>query len=206
MIGGSGTTSTTVEWAMAEMMLHPELIKKAQEELTEVVGVNNIVEEFHIHKLPYLHAVAKETLRLHPVAPLLLPRSPSKSCNVGGYTIPKGAKVFLNVWAMHRDPQFWDNPTEFQPERFLSEVNKLDYFGNHLHYLPFGSGRRICAGLPLGERMLMYVLATFLHMFKWELPKGAKPDITEKFGIVLEKSSPLIIIPTPRLSNLELYA
>ncbi|XP_058010158.1 flavonoid 3'-monooxygenase-like [Hevea brasiliensis] len=165
VIGGTDTSSTTVEWAMAEMMLHPQVMKKAQEEMTNVVGINNLVEEFHIQELPYLHSIVKETLRLHPVAPLLLPRCPTESCNVGGYTIPKGTKVFLNVWAMHKDPEFWDHPSEFQPERFFGEGSRLDYLGNHLQYLPFGSGRRICAGLPLGERMVMYLLATFLHMF-----------------------------------------
>ncbi|CAK7345530.1 unnamed protein product [Dovyalis caffra] len=207
VVGGTDTTSTTVEWAMAEMMLHPEVMKTAQKELTEAVGINEIVEECHIEKLQFLLAVVKETLRLHPVAPLLLPRSPSKTCYVGGYTIPKSSKVFLNVWAIHRDPKFWDSPSEFQPERFLSDINnKLDYSGNNLQYLPFGSGRRICAGLALGERMLMYCLATFLHMFKWDLPNGVKADTSEKFGVVLEKSTPLIVIPTPRLSNLDLYA
>ena len=190
---------------MAELMIHQKVMKKAQEELIEVVGANNIVEEYHIYKLPYLQAIVKESLRLHPSAPLLLPRCPAQACTVGGYTIPKGAKVFLNAWAMHRDPQLWDNPNEFQPERFLGDANKLDYSGNNFHYIPFGSGRRICAGLRLGERMLMYVLATFLHMFDWKVPDGEKPDTEEKFGIVLEKSTPLIVIPTPRLNNLELY-
>ena len=97
MIGGTDTTSTMVEWTMTEMILHPEVMRKSQEELTTVVGINNTVEEFHIPKLEYLNAVVKETLRLHPAAPLLLPRCPTQSCNVGGYTIPKGTKVFLNV-------------------------------------------------------------------------------------------------------------
>lgn len=191
---------------MTEMMLHPKVMTKAHEELTNVVGVNNIVEEFHIHKLEYLHAVVKETLRLHPAAPLLLPRCPSQSCNVGSYTIPKSTKVFLNVWAMHRDPNFWDNPSEFRPERFLIGAVDLDYHGNSCRYLPFGAGRRICAGLPLGERMLMYLLASLLHLFEWKLSNGAELDAAEKFGIVLEKSTPLIAIPFPRLSNLVLYA
>lgn len=206
VIGGTGTTSTAYEWTMAELMVHHKVMKKAQEELIQVVGANDMVEEYHIHKLPYLQAVAKESLRLHPSAPLLLPRCPAQACTVGGYTIPKGAKVFLNAWAIHRDPQFWDNPDEFRPERFLGDQgNKLDFSGNNLHYIPFGSGRRICAGLQLGERMLMYVLATFLHMFHWEVPDGEKPDTEEKFGIVLEKSTPLIAIPTPRLKSIELY-
>ncbi|MFQ6649316.1 hypothetical protein Gotur_022261 [Gossypium turneri] len=109
VIGSSGTTSTAFEWTIAELMLHPEVMKKTQEELTRVVGNDNTVEEHHMHKLPYLQAVAKETLRLHPSAPLLLPRCPAQTCTAGGYTIPKGAKLFLNAWAMHRDPQLWEN-------------------------------------------------------------------------------------------------
>lgn len=171
-----------------------------------MVGNDNNVEESHLSKLTYLHAVVKETLRLHPAAPLLLPRSPSKSCNVGGYNIPKGTKVFLNAWAMHRDPHFWATPTEFRPERFLeAHDEKLDYFGNNLKYIPFGAGRRICAGLPLGERMLMHVVAMLLHLFEWKLPNGSKLDCEEKLGVVLEKSTPLIAVPVPRLSKLELY-
>ncbi|KAL5552251.1 hypothetical protein UlMin_002427 [Ulmus minor] len=207
VIGGTDTTSTMVEWTMTELMKYPDIMRKCQTELTDVVGVENNVEESHIAKLTYLHAVVKETLRLHPAAPLLLPRCPTTSCTVGGYTIPKGTKVFLNVWAMHRDPQFWDKPSEFRPERFLGENDsKLDYFGNNLEYLPFGGGRRICAGLPLGEKMLMHVLGSLLHLFEWTLPKGVKLDRGEKLGIVLEKSTPLVVVPTPRFTNLELYA
>ncbi|GKU95922.1 hypothetical protein SLEP1_g9219 [Rubroshorea leprosula] len=208
VVGGTDTTSTMVEWTMAELILHPEVMQKAQEELAEVVGLNNSVEESHVQRLPYLHAVAKETLRLHPAAPLLLPRCPTRSCTVGGYTIPEGTKVFLNVWAMHRDPEFWDNPSEFRPERFiLNDANgkKLDFSGNNFEYLPFGSGRRICAGLVLGERMLMYVLASLLHSFEWKVAEGSEPDTTEKLGIVLEKARPLFAVPQLRLANLEAY-
>lgn len=206
MIGGTNTTSSVVEWTMSELMLHQDVITKLQEELAEVVGINNTVEEFHIQKLQYLQAIVKEALRLHPPAPLVIPHWTTQDCNVGGYKIPKNAKVFLNVWAMHRDPQFWDNPSEFRPNRFLSEDTKLNYFGNNFHFLPFGSGKRICAGLPLAERMLMYVLATFVHMFNWKLPDGTNPDALEKFGFVLEKATPLVAIPTARLPNLELYS
>ncbi|KAK9203562.1 hypothetical protein WN943_013817 [Citrus x changshan-huyou] len=192
VIGGTNTTSSVVEWTMSELMLHQDVITKLQEELAEVVGINNTVEEFHIQKLQYLQAIVKEALRLHPPAPLLIPRWTTQDCNVGGYEYPKTL----------RDPKFWDNPSEFRPNRFLSEDTKLNYF----HFLPFGSGKRICAGLPLAERMLMYVLATFVHMFNWKLPDGTKPDTLEKFGIVLEKATPLVAIPTARLPNLELYS
>ncbi|KAL4339817.1 hypothetical protein GQ457_08G026840 [Hibiscus cannabinus] len=205
VIGGTGTTSTAFVWTMAELMLHPEVMEKVQDELLEVVGAGNVVEEYHSYKLPYLQAVVKETLRLHPPAPVLLPRCPVQSCTVGGYTIPKGAKVFLNAWAIQRDSQLWENPNNFESERFLGDAKNLDFSGKEFHYIPFGSGRRICAGLRLGERMLMYTLSTFLHMFHWEVPDDQIPDTEEKFGIVLEKSTPLIGIPTPRLNNLKLY-
>ena len=180
-------------------------MKKVQEELTEVVGIDGSVEEFHLPKLQYLDAVVKETMRLHPAVPLLIPRCPSQTTIVGGYTIPKGSRIMLNVWAIHRDPQLWDNPLEFRPERFLNNSEKYDYLGNKFQYMPFGSGRRVCAGIPLGERILMFLLASFLHSFEWKLPNDTKLDLSDKWGIVMKKLKPLVVIPTPRLSNSELY-
>ncbi|KAI6707319.1 hypothetical protein NL676_010281 [Syzygium grande] len=207
VIGGADTTSTMVEWTMSELLIHPQVVLNVQKELHDIVGLNNVVEESHIHKLPYLHLVVKEALRLHPAAPLLLPRSPSRTCTVGGYTIPQGTKVFLNVWAMHRDPRFWFNPSEFRPERFSvgEDASESQYSGGDLRYIPFGSDRQVCAGLQRGERMLMYVLATFLHLFEWRLPPGVQLDCKEKFGIVLEKATPLIAIATPRVPSLYLH-
>ncbi|XP_058085704.1 cytochrome P450 71AU50-like [Magnolia sinica] len=206
VVGGTETTSTTVEWALSELMYHPHIMRKVQDELEKVVGKNNTVEESHLRKLHYLDAVLKEVLRLHPVLPLLIPRRPSASCNVGGYTIPKDTRVLVNAWAIHRDPDAWDRPFEFRPERFLTEATKSDFNGNDFRYIPFGSGRRICAGLPLAEKMLMHVLASLLHSFEWALPEGTELDLLEKFGIVIKKSTPLIAIPSPRLSNPQLYA
>ncbi|XP_057513976.1 flavonoid 3',5'-hydroxylase 1-like isoform X2 [Actinidia eriantha] len=206
VVGGTDTSATMVEWAMAEIMHNPEVMKKVQEELSDVIGTNNIVEESHLPKLHYLDALIKETFRLHPALPLLVPKRPDRPCVVGGYTIPKNTRVFLNVWAMHRDPEIWDSPLEFKPERFLGEASKCDYNGNNFQYLPFGSGRRICAGLPLAEKMVMYVLASLLHSFNWRLPEGEELDLSETFGIVMKKKTPLVAIPTQRLSSLELYA
>ncbi|KAJ8650060.1 hypothetical protein MRB53_003083 [Persea americana] len=205
ILAGTDTTWTTSEWAMAEMMHHPAVMRKAQEELEQVVGMNNTVEESHLPKLKYLDAVVKEVLRLHPVTPLMLPRSPSQSCTIGGYMVPKGTRIFINVWAVQRDPDSWENPLEFRPERFLEETGKHDYKGNDYRYIPFGSGRRLCVGLPIAERMLMYVLATFLHSFEWNLPEKTMLNLEGKFGIVLKKAEPLLGIPTPRLSNPVLY-
>ncbi|ONI06745.1 hypothetical protein PRUPE_5G078600 [Prunus persica] len=205
--GGTDTTATMVEWVMAELMQHPDDLKKVQQELKEVVGLDNLVEESHVPKLHYLDVVIKETSRLHPAFPLLVPHCPSQSTTIGGFKIPKGSNVFLNVWAIHRDPNVWDNPLEFRPKRFLNDppTNNIHYNGNKLEYLPFGSGRRMCPGIPLAERMMIYVLASFLHSFEWRLPNDAKLDLQDKFGIVTKKMTPLVVIPTPRLSKLELY-
>ncbi|XP_008238688.1 PREDICTED: geraniol 8-hydroxylase-like [Prunus mume] len=205
MVGGTDTTTTTVEWVMTELMQNPDELRKVQEELTEIVGLNTLVEEFHLPKLHYLDAVIKETFRLHPALPLLVPRLPTQSTTVGGYNIPNGSSVYLNIWANQRDPSVWDSPLEFRPKRFLNDQSKFDYKGNRFEYLPFGSGRRICAGLPLAERTLIYVLASFLHSFEWRLPYGTNLDLSERFGVVTRKMTPLVAIPTPRLSKLELY-
>lgn len=203
VVGGTDTTSNTVEFALAEMMNKPEVLRKVKQELETVVGKDRIVEESDIQNLPYLYAVMKEVLRLHPALPLLVPHCPSKTCIVGGYTIPKGARVFINVWAVHRDPSIWDNPLEFLPERFLD--SELDYSGNDFNYFPFGSGRRICAGIAKAERMFMFSLASLVHSFDWKFPAGESLDLKEKLGIVLKKRKPLVAIPTPRLRDASPY-
>nr|GLL45061.1 ribonuclease H [Ipomoea trifida] len=145
----------------------------------------------------------KETLRLHPTLPLLVPHCPTQTCLVGGYTVPKGSRVFVNVWAIHRDPSIWEYPSEFRPERFLD--SKWDFSGKDFNYFPFGSGKRICAGMASAERMFMYALASMIHSFDWKMAQGEKLELSEKFGIVLKKRIPLVAIPTPRLSHPELY-
>ncbi|KAK9147955.1 hypothetical protein Scep_006712 [Stephania cephalantha] len=204
VVGGTETTSNTVEWAMAELMNNDEIMQRAQEELEIIVGKDSRVEEIHLPRLHFLNAVMKEVLRLHPALPLLVPHCPSSSCKIGGYMVPKGARVFVNVWAIHRDPSIWEKPLDFNPERFLN--CERDFGGNNFNYFPFGSGRRICAGISMAERMFMYELATLLHSFSWKVAERyGKVDLKEKFGIVLKKATPLIAVATPRLSNPALY-
>ncbi|KAK1419071.1 hypothetical protein QVD17_28228 [Tagetes erecta] len=203
LVAATDTTSTMIEWVMARILSNPGVMKKVQDELTEVVGLKNIVEESHLPKLTYLDAVIKETFRLHPPLPFLIQRCPSESCKVGGYTIPKGTVIYINVWAIQRDPRNWSNPLEFNPKRFLN--CKWDYNGNNFKFLPFGSGRRICPGLPLGEKMLVYILASLLHSFTWSLQKEEEFELSDEFGFVTKKRKPLITIPSLRLSDASLY-
>ncbi|KAG6688888.1 hypothetical protein I3842_11G147500 [Carya illinoinensis] len=206
VIGTTDTTTTMSEWVMARLLKHPEIMRKVTEELTEIVGLDNLVEESHLPKLHYLEAVIKETFRLHPANPFLLLRTPSESSTIGGYHVPKGSSIYLHIWAVQRDPKYWDSPLEFEPERFLNNAyGKFDYSGNNFKYLPFGSGRRICAGLALGERTLKYILASLLHSYEWKLPQGSEIEFSDTFGIITKKKNPTIAIPTPRLSKSELY-
>ncbi|XP_048141065.1 flavonoid 3'-monooxygenase CYP75B137-like isoform X1 [Rhodamnia argentea] len=205
VIGGTDTTSTMVEWVMTELLLNRNVMNRVVHELTEVVGNDKMVEEHQLPKLKYLNAVIKEAFRLHPALPLLVPRTPDSTCAIGGYTIPKGSNIFLNMGYIHKDPKIWDKPSDFRPERFLEDPSEYDLSGNNFMYMPFGSGRRICAGLPLAERMLAYVLASLLHSFEWELPLGTELELLDKFGIVVKKMNPLVAIPRPRLSTPELY-
>ena len=207
MVGGTESSSVTVEWAMAELLRNPDAMRRAQEELAQVVGLNNSVEEPHLSQLTYLNAVIKETLRLHTPFPLLVPRFPSQTTTLGGYKVPKSTTIFINAWAIHRKPDVWEEHLKFKPERFLGVEGKFAYSGNNFNFIPFGSGRRMCAGLPLAEKMVPYVLASFLHSFEWKLPNssGKLLDLSDKFGLVTKKLEPLVAIPTPRLSNLDLY-
>ncbi|CAN0841945.1 Flavonoid 3'-monooxygenase [Linum grandiflorum] len=197
IIGGTDSTSTTIEWTMAMLMQHPDAMQKIYKELYEVVGRSNTVEELHLPDLHYLDATVKETLRLHPAVPMLALRCQSQDCKLGKYTVPKGVTVIVNTHAIHRDPQVWTSPLEFRPERFLN-TDKFDYLGNSSQYFPFGTGRRVCAGLPMAEKMMKYILASLLHSFEWRLAHGTEVDSTEKYGIVLKLEKPLILVPLAR--------
>ncbi|GLT59067.1 hypothetical protein SLA2020_319090 [Shorea laevis] len=193
---GSETSSSSIEWAMAELLRHPESMRKVKEELDRVIGPNRKVEESDTENLPYFQAVIKETLRLHPALPLTLPRNAMEERNFMGYVIPKDTQIWVNSWAIGRDPDAWEDPLSFKPERFLS--SKIDYKGQNFELLPFGSGRRICVGMPLAHRVIHLALATLLHHFDWELPINTTPkdlDMNERMGITVRKLVPLRAIP-----------
>ncbi|KAK3126533.1 hypothetical protein QOZ80_7AG0558020 [Eleusine coracana subsp. coracana] len=194
---GSDTSTNTVEWAMVELLQNPLSMAKACAELGRVIGERRNIEESEIDQLPYLQAVVKETFRLHPPAPLLLPRRAEKTTEIMGYTIPNGSRVLINIWAMGRDANIWPEPEKFTPERFL--VKAVDFKGGDFELIPFGAGRRICPGMPLAIRMVHLVLGSLLNQFKWSLPDELERngvDMTEKFGVTLVKAVPLRAIPS----------
>nr|ALG05140.1 cytochrome P450 [Sinopodophyllum hexandrum] len=196
---GADTTSSTVEWGMTEILRNPRVYKKVLEELDQVVGRDRYVEETDIAKLPYFQAVTKEVFRLHPAVPFLIPRRADEDCEVCGYHVPKHAMVFVNVWGISRDPNVWSDPCEFKPERFLG--SDVDVKGLDFELLPFGTGRRSCAGMPLGNRMVQYSLASVIHAFEWEFPLDIVQDVSEKAGVTLQKAKTLVGIPKLRLEH-----
>lgn len=202
---GTDTSSSTVEWVMAELLRHPKILAKAQQEIDSVVGRDRLVTELDLPQLTYLQAIVKETFRLHPSTPLSLPRLAAESCEINGYHIPKDSTLLVNVWAISRDPEVWDEPLEFRPSRFLpgGERPNADVRGNDFEVIPFGAGRRICAGMTLGLRMVQLLSATLVHAFDWELTAGQSPeklDMEEAYGLTLQRASPLMVHPHPRLS------
>ncbi|CAA2996416.1 ferruginol synthase-like [Olea europaea subsp. europaea] len=168
---GIDTTSSTVEWAMAEVLRNPNKIIKARNEFKDVIGMNGLIQESDISRLPYLQAVVKKTFRLYPAAPLL-PHKADANVEINGYMIPKNAQILVNVWASGRDSNTWSSPESFMPERFLDR--KTDFRGQDFELIPFGSGRRLCPGLPLAYRMVHLMLATLICNFEWKLEEGLK--------------------------------
>ncbi|CAL0323001.1 unnamed protein product [Lupinus luteus] len=195
-LAGGETSATTIDWAMAEMIRDPRVMKKAQAEVRKVFNEKEKVDEIYINELKYLKSVVKETLRLHPAAPLLLPRECGQACEINGFHIPVKSKVIINAWAIGRDPNYWTEPKKFYPERFID--SEIDYKGSNFEYIPFGAGRRICPGMIFGLMSVEMALAFLLYHFDWKLPNGMKNedlDMTEVFGLTVRRKEDLYLIP-----------
>jgi cytochrome P450 len=167
LIAGSDSISKGIGKAIEELLEHPLFHKRALDELDEVVGRKRLVEELDISRLPLIQNIIKETLRLHPPAQLLIPHGNLEPCEVAGFHIPARSSVLINLYALSRDPLFWDSPLEFFPDRFIG--SNLTLLGNDFHYIPFGYGKRGCPGLNLGMTTLQYGLALCLQCIDWRL-------------------------------------
>lgn len=196
-VAGTDTSSATLEWTMTELARHPMVMKKAQDEVRNVASSLGKVEESHLQHLHYLKAVIKETMRLHPPVPLLVPRESMEKCNLDGYEIPAKTRVLINTYAIGRDPTSWENPLQYNPERFMDkniEVKDQDF-----RFLPFGGGRRGCPGYSFGLATVEIALARLLYHFDWALPQGVGADdmdLGEIFGLATRKKTAIVLVPT----------
>ncbi|CAL5374199.1 unnamed protein product [Camellia sinensis] len=195
---GTDTTSTFLEWAMTGLLRYPRVMKKAQNEVREVVRGKHDITDDDLEKMHYLRAVIKEVFRFHPPIPLLVPREARHDIKVMGYDVAAGTMVMINAWAIGRDPSVWDEPEEFRPERFLN--SSIDYKGMDFQLIPFGAGRRGCPGISFAMAVNELVLANLLHKFDWELPGVAKAedlDMTECPGVTIHRGIPLLAVAIP---------
>ncbi|CAI0415108.1 unnamed protein product [Linum tenue] len=197
-LAGTETSSTTVQWTMSELMRNPGVMQKAQEEARRTFACKGKVDEEDLHNLTYLDLVIRESLRLHPVVALLVPREARETVEILGYEIPSGTKVIVNAWAIGRDPRYWKEADKFFPERFLD--HPIDYKGNNLEFIPFGSGRRMCPGMSLALANVKLILANLLYHFDWKLSTGITHenfDMSESFGSMVGRKYSLHLIPLP---------
>ncbi|KAF6160699.1 hypothetical protein GIB67_019639 [Kingdonia uniflora] len=199
------TTTVTIEWALSELINKPQVLHKAQEEIELKIGnEERMVEDSDLKDLPYLHAIVKETLRLHPAGPLLVPHESTTDCVVAGFKISAGTRLLVNAWKIHRDPKWWDRPLDFVPERFIKgqgSYSDIDLRGQHFQLIPFGSGRRSCPGISLALSILHLSIARLLHAFKWEIPPSLSClDMTEGPGLSSPKAIPLEALVVPKVA------
>lgn len=183
-------------------MRNHRVMSKMQSELRNALKGKAQVTESDIKDLKYFHHVVKETLRLHPPAPLLVPQLCQKSCNVLGYEIPEKTRVIVNAWAIGRNPQHWEDAEEFRPERF--ERSLVDFKGASFEFLPFGAGRRMCPGMLFGLANVELPLAQLMYYFDWELPCEVGPhelDMDELFGLTARRRSDLCLRPISRIPH-----
>lgn len=184
---GSETVAATTEWAMSELVRNPRAMEKAQAEVRHVVaglGNEKKLEDEDMKKLDYLKLVIKETLRLHPPLPLI-PRQLAEADDddqsgllfhkIDGYDIPSKSRVLINAWGIGRDPQYWENPDCFMPERF--QGSRVDFRGNDFKFIPFGGGKRMCPGILFGTTSVELALAQLLYHFNWKLPPHSPPVV-----------------------------
>ena len=185
ILAGTDTSAVILEWVMSNLINHPDVLKKARVDLDNQIGQEKLIDEPDISKLHYLQCIISETFRLYPVTPLLVPHFSSNDCTIGGYDIPRDTILLVNAWAIHRDPELWEDTTSFKPERF--EIGECDPY----KLMPFGLGRRACPGASLAQRTISLTLGSLIQCFEWERVTNEKVDMTEGNGITMPKVIPL---------------
>ncbi|KAK4355004.1 hypothetical protein RND71_027198 [Anisodus tanguticus] len=201
VLDASDTTAIHLNWVMATLLNHRDVMKKVQEELDTKVGRNRWVEESDIKNLVYFQAVVKETLRLYPPAPLLVPHESVEDCIVQGYHIPKGTRLWVNTMKLQRDPKIWSNPDMFDPERFLTSQVGVDVRGQQYEFIPFGSGRRSCPGITYATQVTHLAIAHLFQGFDFSTPSNEPLDMKQGLGMTMRKVNPIEVFITPRLPS-----
>ncbi|MCD7464800.1 hypothetical protein HAX54_053430 [Datura stramonium] len=195
---GTDTTYTTLEWTMTELLRHPRVMETLQNEVRGLAQGKAEIKEDDLGNMRYLKATIRESLRLHPPLPLLIPRESTEDVKLLDYHIPAKTQVIINAWSIGRDPLLWENPEEFRPERFLN--SDIHVRGLNFELIPFGAGRRGCPGITFAIMVNELALARIVHKFNFALPQGIKEeelDMTESTGITIRRKSPLLAIATP---------
>ncbi|XP_028785666.1 cytochrome P450 83B1-like [Neltuma alba] len=195
-IAGTDTSAATIVMAMTSLIKNPRVMKKVQDEIRKLYSEKEFISEEDIERLPYLKAVVKETLRLFPPTPLLLPKESMDRCSIEGYEIQPKTMVLVNAWAIGRDPETWEEPEQFYPERFFNNCS-VNFKGQDFELIPFGAGRRICPGMLMAVVTVELTLANLLHCFDWELPAGIEEhDIDTEVtpGIAVNKKNDLFLV------------
>ncbi|KAJ8444701.1 hypothetical protein Cgig2_030375 [Carnegiea gigantea] len=200
------TSSVTNEWAMAEVVKHPRVLRKVQDELDRVVGPTRMASESDLPHLPYLRCIVRETFRMHPAGPFLIPHESIRPTTINGYYIPAGTRVFINTHGLGRNPTVWgrDDIEDFYPERhWPSDGARVEIsHGSDFKILPFSAGKRRCPGAPLGLVFVLLGLARLFHAFDWAPPEGIRAeemDTQEVYGMTMPKAKPLFAVAKPRL-------
>ncbi|TVU13870.1 hypothetical protein EJB05_37301, partial [Eragrostis curvula] len=204
-VAGTDAAYLVLEFAMAELVRHKDVMSRLQDEVRSSTHGQNFISEVDLTGMTYLKAVIKETLRLHPHSPLLLPHFSIEDCEIDGYTVAAGTTVLVNAWAIGRDPKTWDDAEEFVPERFIVEgdIEGIDFRGKDFQFLPFGSGRRMCPGINFALAAIEILLANLVHRFDWKLPKGVDSiDMTEVYRFIAVYRKEKLLL-APRLTSPE---
>ncbi|KFK36027.1 hypothetical protein AALP_AA4G068300 [Arabis alpina] len=205
ILPGSDTSSITMAWVMTHVLKHPDVLKKARAEIDEKIGQDRLIEEQDLSDLPYLQNIVTETFRLTPVVPVSVSRQASEDIKIGGYDVPRGTIVLINTWAIHRDPELWNDPEKFYPERFNANKCKTDESLDNIRTLMlFGNGRRVCPGAGLAQKMITWTVGALVQCFDWERVNGEEIDTEEATGAVMRKLKPLrgMCRPRPLMSKL----
>lgn len=197
LAAGTDTSSTTMEWAMALLLNHPDALEKARAEIDANVGHQRLLDEQDLPNLNFLQYVINEALRLYPPVPLLVPHEASADCTVGGFDVPRGTMLLVNAWGIHRDPKVWEHPTKFMPERF--EGWSVEGF----RLIPFGAGRRGCPGKVLANRAVGFTLGSLIQAFDWKRVSEEEIDMAEGSGLTMPRAKPLEVICQPRQAMIQ---